>query len=211
MSRVTTVISDFGGVLTTPLFQSFAAFQDRSGIPLETLGQAMAAIAERDGANPLFELELGRMSEHDFLAGLGAELGRRLGRKVDMSGFAEQYFGHLDPNEELIEYLRALRFARGYRMALLTNNVREWEPRWRAMLPVDEIFEHVIDSGFVGARKPDPEIFQIALHRLGVRPEQALFIDDFEINVKGAREVGMRAVQFVTTEQAIAEIEAALA
>jgi putative hydrolase of the HAD superfamily len=40
----------------------------------------------------------------------------------------------------------------GYRMAMLTNNVREWEPLWRSMLPVDEIFETVVDSGFVGCR-----------------------------------------------------------
>ena len=52
-------------------------------------------------------------------------------------------------------------------MALLTNNVREWEPLWRSMLPVDEIFELVVDSGFVGYRKPDREIYDLTLERLG--------------------------------------------
>ena len=58
-------------------------------------------------------------------------------------------------------------------MALLTNNVREWEPRWRAMLPVDEIFETVVDSAFVGCRKPDPEIYGITLERIGARGRRA--------------------------------------
>ena len=61
------VISDFGGVLTTPLIASFAAFQDQTGIAAEALGRAMQRSAERDGAHPLFELEKGRLSEPDFL------------------------------------------------------------------------------------------------------------------------------------------------
>ena len=56
---------------------------------------------------------------------------------------------------------------RGYVMGLLTNNVREWEPRWRAMLPVDEIFGVIVDSAFVGMRKPEPEIYELTVERLG--------------------------------------------
>ena len=207
---VVAVVSDLFGVLTTAPVDSFHAFQESSGIPLEALGKAIAAIAERDGANPVYELETGRMTEATFLRAVGEELTAALGRPIEMHTFADSYLTHVHPNPAMIDQMRSLR-DRGYRMALCTNNVREWEPRWRAMLPVDEIFEHVVDSGFVGARKPDPEIFQIVLDRLGVRPEQALFIDDFEINVTGAREVGMRAVRFETTEQAIADLESALA
>ena len=74
---------------------------------------------------------------------------------------------------------------RGYRMALLTNNVREWEPLWRAMLPVDEIFEVVVDSAFVGIRKPEPEIYELTLERLGggIGARECLFVDDVEDNV----------------------------
>ena len=72
---------------------------------------------------------------------------------------------------------------RGYRMGLLTNNVREWEPLWRTMLPVDEIFEVVVDSGFVGCRKPDREIYELTLERLGgASPQECLFIDDTDVN-----------------------------
>ena len=74
MTPVTAVICDFGGVLTSPLLDSFVAFQDSSGISLEQLGAAMAAVAARDGANPLFELETGRMTEARFLELLSNEL-----------------------------------------------------------------------------------------------------------------------------------------
>ena len=96
-------------------------------------------------------------------------------------------------------------------MALLTNNVREWEPLWRGMLPVDEIFELVVDSGFVGIRKPDPAIYELTLERLGdVAASDCLFIDDLEVNIEAARHLGMSAVHFVDNEQAVPEIRAAL-
>lgn len=210
MSRIEAIISDFGGVLTSPLLGSFAEFQNSSGISLEALGNAMAAITEREGANPLFELETGRLTEAAFLSGLGDELSRALGRKVELHGFGERYFEHLHPNERLIGYMRELR-DRGYKMAICTNNVREWEQLWRAKLPVDEIFELVVDSAFVGARKPERRIFDITLERLGVDAQSSLLIDDVEINCAAAQELGITAVRFHSTEQAIAEVEAALA
>src|SRR5947209_2431977 len=203
------VISDFGGVLTSPLLDSFAAFQDSSGISLEHLGLAMAAIWKRDGANPLYELETGRMTEPEFLRTLGEELTRQLGRPVELHGFGERYFEHLHPNEPMIEYMRDLR-ERGYKLAICTNNVREWEPLWRAKLPVDELFEVVVDSGFVGARKPERRIYEITLERLDVPASGALFIDDAELNCQVARELGMEAIWFRSSEQAIAEAEVQL-
>jgi epoxide hydrolase-like predicted phosphatase len=209
MARVEAIISDFGGVLTSPLIGSFLTFQEASGVPLQELGAAIATVGETQGANPLFELETGRLSEPDFLSAIGDQLSRRLGRSVDMRGFAEGYFASLAPNELVIDYMRELR-GRGYRMAICTNNVREWEHRWRAMLPVDEIFHTVVDSAFVGTRKPEPEIYALTLERLGVAAGSALLVDDIEINCDAARELGMRAVHFRTSEQAIEETEAAL-
>ena len=93
-------------------------------------------------------------------------------------------------------------------MAILTNNVREWEELWRAKLPVDEIFELVVDSAWVGMRKPDPRIYQLTVERLGddVEPHECLFVDDNEANIEAARELGMTAVHFRSNEQAIPEI-----
>ena len=210
MSEIRGVISDFGGVLTSPLLHAFAAFQDSSGISVEALGTAMTRIAEDDGAHPLFELETGRLSEPEFLDRLARELSADLGREVELHGFAEAYFGQLDPNEDLIEYMRSLR-ERGYRMALLTNNVREWEPLWRPMLPVDEIFELVVDSGFVGMRKPDPRDLRAdAGAPRPARPEVRVRRRHRDQLRRGPRAGHAPVVHFRSNEQAIAEIEAAL-
>jgi putative hydrolase of the HAD superfamily len=211
VSRVQALISDFGGVLTTPLMDSFAALQGDSEIDLQAVGIALAQVAEETGAHPLFELETGRMSEQDFLAQLGAALSVNAGRKVELDGFGERYFANLHPNQDLIDYFRRLRTERGLRLALLTNNVREWEPLWRPKLPVDELFELVVDSAFVGMRKPDPDIYELTLERLGLPAEACVFLDDIDVNVEAARSLGMTAIHFVDTEQAIAEIDAAIA
>ncbi len=203
------VISDFGGVLTSPLVQSFMAFQDETGISSATLGQAMQRIGEADGEHPLFELERGMVSEAEFLERMADELEPELGHRPEMHRFSEIYFDALQPNEPMIELMRELRA--GHRMALLTNNVREWEPLWRSMLPVDEIFELVVDSAFVGCRKPEPEIYEITLERLGAEAGRCLFVDDVEANCEGARALGLTAVHFRANDQAIPEIRAALA
>ena len=212
------VICDFGGVLTTPLVGSFMAFQDQTGIPMEALGSAMARIYERDGAHPLYELEKGNVTEREFLDGLRVELAVELHHEPELHDFKEIYFQALNPNDEMIAEMRAARDA-GFRMALLTNNVREWEPLWRSMLPVDEIFELVVDSAFVGMRKPEPEIYRLTLARIrehdpaelgGLEFSECLFIDDFEVNCTAARELGMDAVRFASNEQALGEIRAAL-
>lgn len=206
---ISAVICDFGGVLTTPLVGSFLAFQEQSGVSLEELGNAMAKLArESDGEHPLFQLEKGLISEADFLRSLQDALGG----DVELEGFGERYFEHLHPNEEMIELMRGLR-DRGLRMALLTNNVREWEPLWRAKLPdIDEIFEVVVDSAFVGMRKPEPGIYQLTLERLGdgIGAGDCLFVDDIEANCEMATELGMTAVHYRDNQQAAREIEAAL-
>jgi putative hydrolase of the HAD superfamily len=209
MSRVRAIISDFGGVLTTPLLESFAGLMQESGVSLESVGKAMATIAERQGSNPLFELETGRVTEAAFMGALSEELSAEHGSEVALDGFGERYFRHLRPNEPMIEFMRELR-GRGYKMAICTNDIREWEAHWRAMLPVDEIFDVVVDSAFVGSRKPEPRIYEITLERLDASPNEALFIDDVEVNCEGARKLGIEAIRFRSTEQAIENTEAAL-
>jgi putative hydrolase of the HAD superfamily len=209
MSAVEAIITDFGGVLTSPLVEGFTGVMQSSGISLESLGKAMATITERQGSNPLFELETGRITEAAFMGALSQQLSADHGSDVELDGFGERYFSHLEPNEPMIEYMRRLR-GRGYKMAICTNNVREWEAHWRAMVPIEEIFDVVVDSAFVGSRKPEPRIYRITLERLGASPKATLFIDDVEVNCEGARTVGMHAIRFRSTEQTIEEIETAI-
>jgi putative hydrolase of the HAD superfamily len=204
------VVSDFGGVLTNRLVEAFLAFQDHSGISMEQLGRGMQQVAKRDGEYPLFRLERGELSEREFLENLSWGLEQELGQRPTLHGFRDVYFEALRPNEQMLDLMRELR-GEGYRLAILTNNVREWEPLWRAKLPIDEIFELVVDSAWVGMRKPDPAIYRLTLERLGgVAPERSLFVDDNELNIEAARELGMHAVHFRSNEQAIPEIRSAL-
>lgn len=199
------VISDFGGVLTNRLIEAFAAFQDKTGISVEQLGRGMQRVAERDGEYPLFRLERGEVTERQFLDDLSWGLEDELGHRPTLHRFREIYFDALHANEPMLDLMRTLR-ERGYRMAILTNNVREWEPLWRSKLPVDEIFELIVDSAWVGLRKPDPAIYRLTLEQLDLAPEASLFVDDNELNVEAARELGMLAVHFRSNEQAIPEI-----
>jgi putative hydrolase of the HAD superfamily len=207
---VRAVICDFGGVLTSPLLGAFAAFQDDHGITMEQLGVAMAAGAVTlGGKHPLFELECGRITEERFLDLLREGLEAELGHRPALHRFKETYFDALDPNEEMIALMAEL--SGSHRMAMLTNNVREWEPLWRAKLPVDEIFETVVDSAFVGMRKPNPEIYELTVSRLdGIAAEECLFIDDTLVNCEAAEELGMAAVHFVDNAQAIPQIRSAV-
>jgi putative hydrolase of the HAD superfamily len=203
------VISDFGGVLTNPLYECFVAYQAHSGISPADLREAMERLtAAADGSHPLHELELGLISEDAFLRRMEAELGD----EASLHGFRDVYFEALGRNEPMIELMRSLR-AGGFRMAMLTNNIREWEPHWRGLLPeLDEIFEVVVDSAFVGMRKPDPRIYELTMDRLdpALRPEECLFVDDLEVNCEAARALGMRTVRYHAADETVAEIRGAV-
>jgi epoxide hydrolase-like predicted phosphatase len=203
------LISDFGGVLTTPLSAGFLAYEEEAPFTLAELGQALQSAGDRYGEHPLHSLERGEITEAEF----GRRVGEQLADGFDLARLRELYFERIDPNTPMIEFVGEQR-RRGLRTALLTNNVREWEPLWRAKLPeLDEIFEIVVDSAFVGMRKPEPEIYQLTIERLGggLRPQQCLFVDDIELNSEAARALGMTAVRFEHAEQAIPELESALA
>jgi putative hydrolase of the HAD superfamily len=200
------LICDFGGVLTTPLQAGFLAYQEETGVSLEELGTAMARSTDEHGDHPLFMLERGEIAETEFWS----RLDRHTEADLDRNRLRELFFERLEPNRPMIELVRELRGG-GVRAALLTNNVREWEPLWRAKLPeIDELFEVVVDSAFVGLRKPDPAIYSLTLERLGgVAAERCVFVDDLDVNCDAARELGMTAVRYENPEQAIPAIRAA--
>jgi putative hydrolase of the HAD superfamily len=201
------LITDFGGVLTSPLHEGFLAYQEESGVSLEQLGRAMARATEEHGDHPLFQLERGEITEAEFRG----RIEPHLEDGFDLTRLRTVYFERMEPNQTMIELVRELRGG-GVRTALLTNNVREWEPLWRSKLPeIDELFEVVVDSAFVGVRKPDPAIYELTLERLGVGADECVFVDDLEPNCETARALGMLAVRFEHPAQAVPDIRSALA
>jgi putative hydrolase of the HAD superfamily len=201
------IVSDFGGVVTLPLTEAFTRAHADLGIPLDALGRAMALLAARHDEPPLWTLERGQLSEPEFIGLIAGALEEVLGRPVSLDGYGARLMGALEPNEPLLARYRELR-ERGVRLAILTNNVREWQDAWLARIPeVGELFELVVDSGFEGMRKPEPEIYALTLERLGLPGEDCVFVDDLEVNLPPARAAGMHAIHFRDTPQALAELD----
>jgi putative hydrolase of the HAD superfamily len=197
-------------VLTNPLAETYAHFSQTSGVSLREIGAALAYAVEHDGVHPMSELEVAKISEREFCDRLERALLATSGRTLEITDFSQRWFAGRTPNKPFIDYLRTVR-ARGYRLALLTNNVLEWEPLWRATIPVDELFCLVVNSAEEGVRKPHPAIYQTTLERLGLPASDCLFVDDVEANCVAAEHAGMSYVRFETTEQAIEQIERHLA
>lgn len=117
----------------------------------------------------------------------------------------------MKPHDSVIERAKELR-ADGYRTAVLTNNAREVGDNWRAIVPVDELFDAVIDSCLVGMRKPNPAIYHHTAEVLQVPIERCVFLDDAPGNVAGAEAAGMTAILVgLDVAPALKELDAVLA
>jgi putative hydrolase of the HAD superfamily len=97
-------------------------------------------------------------------------------------------------------------------VALATNNFVSARPPavGNGLSPVLSLFDEVIESSRLGIRKPEPAFFEACCTRLGIEPQEAVFIDDLGVNLKPARQMGMTTIKFVTESQAIEELETTL-
>jgi epoxide hydrolase-like predicted phosphatase len=201
------VLFDFAGVVTTPIQQMFLDLAAAAGAEPDALNTLLLGDYGA-GGNPWHSIERGEISLAD-LHEWGLAEGAKHGWNLDLREFV---FGlaAADLRPEILAKARELR-ERGVRTALITNNVRELAETWRARLPVDELFDEVVDSSEVGMRKPEPEIFHLTLKRLGVEPEEAVLLDDMRVNVAAARELGLHAIQVGEhAVDALVELEAML-
>jgi putative hydrolase of the HAD superfamily len=201
------VIVDFAGVLSSPLAECYAAFQTHLEVTNADLRAAVARDEQVSGRNALFELERGRISEAEYVRRVAAQLAF-----VNLDRMPQIFCEYQRPNRPMIDFVGRVR-AQGFPTALLSNAAREWEVHWRTLVPnLDELFDHVVFSWRTGFRKPEREIYELTLDRLGngMLPEECLFIDDRDANCAVAKELGMRVVLFEDTQQGIAETEAVL-
>ena len=189
------LIIDYGGVLTTSLFASFAAFCEREGLDRAVVARAFRD--DREARRALIDFECGRLEDSAFEAILAPRLG------VEPDGLIGRLFGDLGPEHDMIAAVAAAKAA-GVRTALLSNS---WGPTTYDRSGWDELFDETVISGEVGIRKPDPAIYAMASERLGVAPRESVFVDDLEQNLAPAREAGMAVVHHVDAAQTIAELE----
>jgi putative hydrolase of the HAD superfamily len=119
---------------------------------------------------------------------LEARAGRALPRLHEQWRAAQRIIA---TNVELVRRLRP-----AYRLSVLSNADLSLRSRLQHEHGLLDLFDDVVVSAEVGLAKPDPEIFRVAVKRLGLAPEQCVFVDDWDVNVNAAREVGMSAVHF---------------
>ena len=136
-------------------------------------------------------------------------VGEALGIQAeDMPDFLEQYWSADDVNWELLDYIRSLHPR--FKVGLLSNAWDDLREMMHNRWDIEKLFDELIISAEVGIVKPDPRVFQLALERLGVQPLEAVFIDDMLVNVEAARQLGMAGIQFLDTQQTLAELQAML-
>jgi epoxide hydrolase-like predicted phosphatase len=186
------VLFDFGGVFTPSPFPVISDAAPELGLTPQAAIELCFGIYDQDGGHPWHRLERGEITLEEARAQLAA-LAREQEIEVDVLALFGR-MGAPDPDRDaMIEGARKIR-QRGLRTALVTNNIKEFGDGWRRMVPVDELFEVVIDSSHVGVRKPDPRIFQLALEAIEVDASEAVFVDDHPGNIAAAEKLGMTGV-----------------
>ncbi|MGH9138205.1 MAG: HAD family hydrolase [Acidimicrobiales bacterium] len=208
-STIEAVLFDFGGVLTTSPFDAVASLGDAAGVPRRRVGELVFGPYHEDTDHAWHRLERGEITVAAWLDDIRPQLEAE-GLVLDLEAFAGA-FRAVTVNDAVVGKVRSLRQG-GYRIALVTNNVAEGSSAWRAMIPVEELFEVVVDSSAVGMRKPDAAIYHHTLGLLGgVAPEKSVFLDDAPGNVEGARRAGLHAILVgPDPAPALAELDALL-
>jgi putative hydrolase of the HAD superfamily len=204
---VKAVITDWGGVLTSPLADAIDVWLAADRIDVQHYKRVMRAWVKQayDGAgtNPIHGLEDGSLAVDEFERLLAAELLTVDGGPVAAAGLIARMFGSFSPVQPMYDALRAAR-AYGTRTALLSNS-------WGNEYPHDlfaDLFDAVVISSEVGMRKPDERIFRHALELLGTDPAECVFIDDIEHNIRAAERLGIRGIHHTSPDTTIAELRA---
>ena len=190
------LLVDFGGVLTSNVFESFRAFCRDEGLDSEAFLQIMRR--DPEALKELRAVETGVLDEEDFARRLGARLG-----VAQTDGLVDRLFAHIEPDEEMLAAVMRARGA-GIRTGLLSNSIGKGRYD-RSAFP--ELFDGIVISGEVGLHKPQPEIFRLGAERIGLPPEDCVFVDDLRENCEAAEAVGMTAVLHRGADSTLPELE----
>jgi putative hydrolase of the HAD superfamily len=188
------LLVDYGGVLTTNLFHSFAAFCTDEGLDPQALRGAFAG--DKEAAKMLVAFEKGKMEEAEFEVALAGKLG------VAPESLIDRLFARMSADAAMVDAVAAAKRA-GVRCGLLSNSWghRYDRTRW------EELFDATVISGEVGIRKPDAGIYALAAERLSVPPAEIVFVDDIPHNLPPAEALGMATVHHTDSAKTIAALE----
>jgi putative hydrolase of the HAD superfamily len=189
------VLFDFGGVLTTSVWDSFAAFCRTEGLEPDAVKQLFRT--DPEALADLRKLETGEMSEGDFEATFGKRLGL-----ADPEGLIDSMFSGMQPEPSMVDAVLQLRRS-GLKTGLLSNS---WSTAHYDRGLLTELFDDTVISAEVHMHKPQLEIYRLAAERLQVKSDQCLFVDDLKENCDGAEAVGMTAIRHRSPAETIARL-----
>ncbi len=195
MTEIKALVFDFGGVLTNPVWESFAAFCMKENLDPETVRVLFRE--DPEALADLRRLETGAVTNEEFERSFGARL------EVEPEGLIDRLFEGMKPDEEMVEVVRAARAA-GLKTGLLSNS---WNVDHYDRGQIEELFDAAVISAEVGMHKPQPEIYELTAEKLGVEPAECAFIDDLRENCEGAEAVGMTAVRHLSARETIPMLE----
>jgi epoxide hydrolase-like predicted phosphatase len=193
MSPFDAVLWDFGGVFTASPFVAVHAYARAQDVEPEEFGRVLFGSYDADTDHVWHRLERGEVALVDAMMRIQADA-RDAGFRLDFGELITMAVADDVDRSVVVDAVRSVR-AKGLRTAIVTNNVREYGDTWRNQIPLDELFDVVVDSSVEGVRKPDPAIFLTTLDRLGVSdPTRAIFLDDFAGNVEATRALGLHGI-----------------
>jgi FMN phosphatase YigB (HAD superfamily) len=191
-ARISGIFFDLGNVLVEVDYQKFS-----DGLTSLT-GKTMEELRPAFTDELVGRYELGLCEEAEFISTLCGRIGVR--RNDFMEVWSSIFSGKLLVPEDVL-----LGLSRKYRLWIISNTNKMHFNHVRAHYSFLEFFEGLILSFEVGAAKPDPAIFNLALERAGIKPEEAVFVDDQPANVEAARKIGIDAIQFFNFAQLLQE------
>lgn len=197
------LLVDYGGVLTSSAARAFREFERDMGLPHGTLFELIAeAYRDAEGEGPIARVERGESSVDEFTDEMRRRLAAR-GHEIEIADAAVEIFGRTRRMPDMWDAVRGARTA-GVRTALVSNS---WGTDGYPIEDLRAVFDHLVISGEVGLRKPDPEIYLLAADRLGLPPDRCAFVDDLERNVDAARALGMFGVVHREAATTVAALE----
>jgi putative hydrolase of the HAD superfamily len=194
--RRTGLLVDFGGVLTTDLFASFAAFCGKERLDPDRVRDIFRT--DEDARRLLVDLETGKIDEEEFEPAFARMLDVK-----EAAGLIERLMGGAKADHRMMNAVRAAR-DRGVRTGLVSNS---WGVRRYDHDLLGQLFDGVVISGEIGIRKPSKEIYVLGAEAIDTPPEECVFVDDLEFNLTPARELGMAAIHHTSADETVPELE----
>lgn len=204
------LVLDFGGVISRTLFETHDLSEAALGLPPGTLTWRGPFDPASD---PLWRaMQADEISERDYWTTRTREVGRLVGEDwKDMQTFVQRARGadvQAVIRPEAVAAIHAAKAA-GCKLAVLSNELDLfYGADFRQRLPLLDLFDVIVDATYTGVLKPDPRAYQDCLSRLGVRAQQAVFVDDQARNIEGALRCGLQVVHFDVREPAASYVQA---